>query len=162
MCLMAASLDGSSHKEVFCASSASNSAPATLRWPPEVRKNSNAFERPRFCHRFFFLIVFQWIVITVAIHYRFSTVKSIYVLINNTYVYILYMYGENTNYKNIYMFDDIKTWLNNTGVLFHWAGSLRQSSSLTEVRWVVQWLHCWCHQSPPSGAPSQGHDPVWI
>ena len=49
------------------------------------------------------------------------------------------------------MFDDIKTWLNNTGVLFHWAGSLRQSSSLTEVRSVLQWLHCWCHQSPPVG-----------
>ena len=39
----------------------------------------------------------------------------------------------------IYMFDDIKTWLNPTGILFQWAGSLRQSSSLTEVRWVVQW-----------------------
>ena len=37
------------------------------------------------------------------------------------------------------MFDDIKTWLNPTGILFQWAGSLRQSSSLTEVRWVVQW-----------------------
>ena len=38
----------------------------------EVIKNSNAFERPRF----FFLIVLQRIVITVAIHYRFSTVKN--------------------------------------------------------------------------------------
>ena len=60
----------------------------------------------------------------------------------------------NTIYEYIHQYikiwiyvDDIKTWLNNTCILFHWAGSLRQSSSLTEVRWVVQWLHCWCHQS---------------